>query len=239
MTIQRLAFWSPLAAVALAVAAASTPASGKRGPSTGAASGSSTGASTVRPASAEIAPDPAVLERGRMLVTVGGCNDCHTPWKFDPEIGAPLPDMSRMLSGHPAGAPDPEARPGKFDTAVIGPTFTSFALPFGTVYTANLTPDLDTGLGSWTEKMFVDALKTGKHMGGNGRGILPPMPWTMVGSLEEPDLKAIYAYLRTIPAIRNPVPGHKVPEPVINAITESNRKLVERMRAEKAKKGAH
>src|SRR5262245_36696274 len=158
------------------------------------------------------------VAHGKQLVTIGGCHDCHTPMKFDPEIGMPVPDMTRMLSGHPEGAPDPASSLTGHDAAVFGPTFTSFRLPFGVVYTANLTPDADTGLGSWTEEMVVKAVRTGRHMGGNGRPILPPMPWPNVGMQSDDDIKAIFAYLRTIPAIRNDVPAPKVPEEVMVGI---------------------
>ena len=73
--------------------------------------------------------------------------------------------------------------------------------------------------------MFVDAFRTGKHMGGNGRAILPPMPWMDLAALPEADLKAIYAYLKSIPPVKNPVPAHKVPEPVYDAITENFEKV--------------
>jgi hypothetical protein len=104
-------------------------------------------------------------------------------------------------------------------------------MPFGIVYAPNLTPDKDTGLGSWTEKMFVDAIRTGKHMGGNGRAILPPMPWMDLRALPDPDLKAIFAFLRSIPAVKNPVPAHKVPDPVYDAITENFEKLKKALHA--------
>jgi hypothetical protein len=177
----------------------------------------------AKPAAAKA--EGAPTERGALIVQVGGCNHCHTPWRFDAGLGMPVPDMKRMLSGHPADAPDPEGKPGKRDIGLIGPTFTSFAMPFGTVYAPNLTPDKETGLGSWSEKMFVDAFKNGKHMGGNGRAILPPMPWMDLAALPEADLKSLYAYLKSIPAVRNPVPAHKVPDPVYAAITESFEKL--------------
>jgi hypothetical protein len=173
----------------------------------------------------------AGVGRGALLVQVGGCNHCHTPWVFDANLGMPVPDMKRMLSGHPADAPDPEGKPGKRDIALIGPTFTSFAMPFGVVYAPNLTPDSDTGLGSWTEKMFLDAFRSGKHMGGTGRAILPPMPWMDIAALPEADLKALFAYLKSIPAVRNAVPAHKVPDPVYVAITESFEKLKKAMKA--------
>jgi hypothetical protein len=170
------------------------------------------------------------IARGAQIVVVGGCNHCHTPWAFEPKLGMPVPNMKRMLSGHPADAPDPEGKRGKSDIVLIGPTFTSFAMPFGIVYAPNLTPDKDTGLGTWTEKMFVDAMKTGKHLGGNGRAILPPMPWMDLGQLPESDLKALFAYLRSLPAVRNAVPGHKVPDAAYTAVTESFEKLKKAMR---------
>jgi mono/diheme cytochrome c family protein len=184
---------------------------------------------------APAAADPAAeVARGRQLVTMGGCHDCHTPMKFDPEIGMPVPDMTRMLSGHPEGAPDPASAVTGHDQAVIGPTFTSFKAPFGIVYTANLTPDPDTGLGNWTEEMFVRAVRTGRHMGGNGRPILPPMPWPNIAQQTDADIKAIFAYLRSIPAVRNDVPAPKVPDEVMNGIAAGYDKLLAKMKAHAA-----
>ncbi|HEY0875391.1 MAG TPA: hypothetical protein VGD94_18085, partial [Vicinamibacterales bacterium] len=85
-------------------------------------------------------------------------------------------------------------------------TNTAFAGPWGVSFTANLTPDKDTGLGSWTEEMFLMALRSGRHEG-KGRPILPPMPWRFVGSLSDEDLKAVFAYLQSLPPIRNRVPA--------------------------------
>jgi len=175
------------------------------------------------------------VARGRRLVSIGGCNDCHTPMKFDAELGMPVPDMTRMLSGHPQGAPDPASALGGHDIAVIGPTFTSFRLPFGVVYPANLTPDKDTGLGGWTEEMFVRALRTGRHMGGNGRPILPPMPWMTLAQQSDADLKAIFAYLQSVPAIRNDVPAPKVPDAAMNGIAASYDKILSRMKGQAAR----
>src|SRR5262245_27267536 len=183
------------------------------------------------------APPPATdgkaaqIERGRLLVSIGGCNDCHTPMKFDPEVGMPVPDRSRMLSGHPEGAPDPVGAPGGHDMGVIGATMTSFKLPFGTVYAANLTPEKDTGLGAWTEEMFVRAVRTGRHMGGNGRPIMPPMPWPNVGQQTDADIKAVFAFLQSIPAVRNDVPAPKVPDAVMDGIAASYDKLLKKMQA--------
>ena len=88
---------------------------------------------------------------------------------------------------------------------------TAWAGPWGITYAANLTPDANTGLGIWTEDMFVKALRTGRHMAA-GRKILPPMPWQNLAALDDDDLKAIYGYLRTIPPVSNQVPTPVSPE---------------------------
>jgi len=148
------------------------------------------------------------VARGAYLVTAGGCNDCHTPLVMGPK--GPEPDMSRMLSGHPESMilPPPPALPeGPWNWVGAG-TLTAFAGPWGVSYARNLTPDKATGLGGWTEEMFIQTLRTGRHMG-TGRPLLPPMPWPWAGKYSDADLKAIFAYLRSIPAIKN-----RVPDPV-------------------------
>lgn len=150
------------------------------------------------------------VARGKYLVTVGGCNDCHTPWKLGKN--GPEPDMTRMLSGHPEQLAMPAAPAlgeGPWVTSVSG-TMTAWSGPWGVSFTANLTPDPETGLGKWTEKDFVDALRSGRHMG-RGRPILPPMPWQNYGTMTDADLRAVFAYLRSIPAIRNRVPEPRPP----------------------------
>jgi hypothetical protein len=78
-------------------------------------------------------------------------------------------------------------------------------------FAANLTPDQNTGLGIWTEDMFVRAIRTGKHMGVS-RPIMPPMPWPVFRNASDEDLKSIFAYLRTIPAVTNHVPAYHEPQ---------------------------
>ena len=89
-------------------------------------------------------------------------------------------------------------------------TNTAYSGPWGVSYAANLTPDQNTGLGIWTEEMFVSAIRTGRHMGVS-RPIMPPMPWTVYRNLTDEDLKSVYAFLRTIPAIHNRVPEYEPP----------------------------
>ena len=152
-------------------------------------------------------------EHGKYLVETHLCHDCHTPLKMGPK--GPEPDMSRMLSGHPEGMklpPPPALAPGGPWMAVGAVTMTAWAGPWGISYTMNLTPDQNTGIGIWTEKMFIDALRTGKHMGtASSRDILPPMPWQWIGKMTDDELKAIWAYLRTIPPINNRIPDPTPP----------------------------
>ena len=159
------------------------------------------------PAAAQADNANSQVSRGAYLVKIMGCNDCHTPLKMGAK--GPEPDMSRMLSGHPhdMAVPPPPALTPPW-TVAIAATNTAFAGPWGTSFTFNLTPDPETGLGNWTEKMFMDAIRTGKHQG-IGRPILPPMPWPMYRNATDDDLKAVFAYLRTIPPVKN-----KVPQPV-------------------------
>lgn len=160
----------------------------------------------------------AKVARGQYLVTIGGCNDCHTPLKMGPK--GPEPDMSRMLSGHPeqfvitsqAKMTEPQWM------MASAPTNTAHSGPWGVSFTANLTPDENTGLGIWTEDMFIKALRTGRHMGAS-REILPPMPWFNYGKMTDDDLKAVYAYLRSIPPVHNRVPD---PLPPAAAPTSTN-----------------
>ncbi|WP_134499062.1 c-type cytochrome [Microvirga pakistanensis] len=151
----------------------------------------------------------AQVKRGEYMTMVSGCHDCHTPLKMG--ANGPEPDMSRMLSGHPQDMQLPPA-PGPTGpwNAHVAATLTAWAGPWGVSYTANLTPDPETGvLRDFTEQQFIQTMRTGKHQG-QGRQILPPMPWPMIGKMTDQDLKAIFAYLRQIPPVKN-----KVPDPII------------------------
>jgi cytochrome c553 len=154
------------------------------------------------------APTQTPAERGKVLVQVGGCHDCHSPKDKGQII------QSTMLSGHPSSlkitAPHKVTGPW-----VIGTTdmLTAWSGPWGISFAANITPDPDTGLKSsaWSEDAFLKAMKTGKHIG-TGRDILLPMPWFMYKDLSDEDLKAIWAYLQSIPPVKNEVPD-PIPPP--------------------------
>lgn len=155
----------------------------------------------------------AQIEKGRYLVQSALCADCHSPKIFGPH--GPEPDTTRFLSGAPATNPVPV-----YPSSVLGPDkwgavasndMTTWAGPWGISFARNLTPDVATGIGSWTEDIFIKALRTGKHMG-EGRDILPPMPWTEIRKMKDEDLKAMFAYLQSLPPVHNPVP-EPVPPP--------------------------
>ena len=165
------------------------------------------------PKAAAPAFSPAKVARGKYLVNTAGCHDCHTPFKPGPN--GPEWDMSRMLSGHPEQlqmppAPATISPDGPWVMASSG-TNTAHAGPWGTSFTANLTPDAETGLGLWTLRDFTQTIRTGKHMG-RGRAVLPPMPIPVYNHFTDADLEAIYAYLRTVPPIRNRVPEPRAPQ---------------------------
>src|SRR5215213_9367077 len=113
----------------------------------------------------------AQAKRGEYLVTIGLCHDCHTPLVNGPN--GPAPDMKRALSGHPQDirieAPAKLAQPW---TAAASPTLTAWSGPWGVSFTANLTPDPETGvLRDFTDQQFIQTLRTGRHQG-QGREIL-------------------------------------------------------------------
>lgn len=125
------------------------------------------------------AADDAQIKRGEYLVTLGGCNDCHTPGYF---FGRP--DMSRFLGGSDVGFEIPGQ--GVF----VGP---------------NLTPDKETGLGGWTAEQIVTAIQTGERP--DGRILAPIMPWHNFANLTPDDAKAIATFLQSVKPIDNKVPA--------------------------------
>jgi mono/diheme cytochrome c family protein len=157
-----------------------------------------------------------LVARGKYLVTTGGCGDCHTPKIYT--SNGPVPDSTRRASGFQA-----EEKLPALDVKYVAPgnwvatesNFSAWVGPWGISYAANLTPDNATGIGTLTEEMFIKSLREGKWMG-VGRPLLPPMPWQTIGQMTDQDLKAIYAYLRTIKPIHNevpqPVPPNKMKE---------------------------
>ncbi len=149
------------------------------------------------------------VERGKYLVdAVGACSHCHTP-----RAGADY-NMDMYLAGHPADEPHPQYNFSMMQQNIfllVSPKLSVFSGPFGTSFATNLTPDKETGLGEWTEKMFIDSMRTGHHQGNKeNRKIFPPMPTKHYALMSDADLKAIWAYLKTIKPVKNDV------SPVLN-----------------------
>src|SRR5271155_465548 len=117
------------------------------------------------------------IERGKYLVTLGGCGDCHTPGYF---LGHP--DMKRVLGGSDVG----------------------FAIPgLGVFVGPNLTSDKETGLGNWTTAQIVTALTSGKLP--DGRMLAPSMPWREYANMTAADAQAIAVFLQSLPPVQHQV----------------------------------
>lgn len=158
------------------------------------------------------------IQRGRQLVAASNCSDCHSPKIETPEDDL-TPDPERLMSGHPEGTPLPDLPYQNigaegWESVVYTTDMTVWVGPWGVSFSANLTPDHDTGIGNWTPRMFIMAMRIGKHMG-IGRDLIAPMPWEEYANYNDDDLMAIYAYLRTLQPIRNRVP---VPIPPDDAL---------------------
>lgn len=157
-----------------------------------------------QPAPAASASSEDMIQRGKYLVTVAGCGECHTPHKMGPK--GPEPDETRLLSGHPQDekVTPPAGTPQNW-TILAWRTNTAFFGPWGVAFAANLTPDDETGIGIWDDQMFINAIRTGKHWGA-GRDIARIMPWHNYAQMTDEDLKAVLAYLKSLPPIKNEVP---------------------------------
>jgi mono/diheme cytochrome c family protein len=164
------------------------------------AQSSGTGGATASAKASQIA-------RGKYLVDIMGCHDCHTPMKLGPN--GPEWDMTRALSGHPESLVMPAAPQQKEPwLASMAMTMTAWNGPWGTSFTRNLTPDKETGLGDWTVEEFIATMKTGRERG-KGRPVLPPMPVQNLANLTDSDIRALFSYLQSLPPMKN-----RVPQPV-------------------------
>jgi len=137
------------------------------------------------------------VQRGQYLVNIMGCHDCHSP-KLP---GGMKPDPARPLSGRPQTTKLPSTTPGEMHGSE---DFTAFTGGWGSTVASNLTPDPATGIGTrYTEEKFVKAMRTGTKP--EGVAMRPPMPVDVYVNVKEEDLKAIYAYLKTLKPVRNAV----------------------------------
>lgn len=155
-----------------------------------------------------------LIQRGDILVSTMGCNDCHSPKRIGshgPEI---IPEL--MLSGYQANIPLPTIDKNVLQKGwlLLTGDLTAGVGPWGVSFAANLTSD-QTGIGNWPEENFIRAVKEGKFKGIEGaRSLLPPMPWQNFEKVSVDDIKAIYAYLKSIKPVSNAVPMAIAPDDI-------------------------
>jgi len=155
-----------------------------------------------------------LVQRGEYLVTIMGCNDCHSPKEMGPQGPVLIADL--ILSGYPAARPFEKVEPEliKKGWILFNADLTAAAGPWGVSFAANLTSD-QTGIGNWTEENFKRALKEGKYKGLEGsRMLLPPMPWSNFAVISDEDISAIFQYLRSTKPVSNVVPQPISPEQI-------------------------
>ncbi len=129
---------------------------------------------------APAAADEAQIARGKYLVSIAGCSDCHTPGGM---LGSP--DMNRYLGGSDVG----------------------FSIPTQGVFVGqNLTPDKETGLGQWTADQVVTAIRKGKRP--DGTELSGVMPWASFSKLTDDDAMAIATFLQSLPPVKNKVQAY-------------------------------
>lgn len=148
-----------------------------------------------------------LIEKGKYLVTIAGCHDCHSPKKMNAQ-GIPEIIEASMLGGFPAERDIMEVDKGALrkNWVLMNEDLTQFAGPWGISFTANITSD-PTGIGTWTEEQFRKAMKEGKYKGlDNSRMLLPPMPWQNFVIMTDEDLRAIFTYLKNTNPVSNVVP---------------------------------
>jgi len=155
-----------------------------------------------------------LVQRGEYLVTIMGCNDCHSPKEMGPQGPVLIADL--ILSGYPAARPFEKVEPELIKKVWIlfNADLTAAAGPWGVSFAANLTSD-QTGIGNWTEENFKRALKEGKYKGLEvSRMLLPPMPWSNFAVISDEDISAIFQYLRSTKPVSNVVPQPISPEQI-------------------------
>ena len=159
----------------------------------------------------ELNPENEII-RGKYLVGIMGCNDCHSPKRMGengPEI---IPEL--LLSGYPSDRPivNFDSKLIKEGFVMFYPDLTAAAGPWGISFAGNLTPD-QTGIGNWSEEQFKTAMTKGKFKGiENSRMLLPPMPWFNYIEMKDEDIRAVFNYLKSIEPVRNIVPAPVSPE---------------------------
>ncbi len=88
--------------------------------------------------------------------------------------------------------------------------------PFGTVYSTNITPERQTGIGGWTDEQIITAIRLGRRP--NGERLLPVHPFTVFNGMAEEDLRALVAYLRTLPPVNRSNQAKRITVPLFESV---------------------
>lgn len=148
----------------------------------------------------------ARVARGQYLVTVIGCDDCHSPKRMGAHGPEVIPELRFSGFQKDGKLPPSDGNAVKNGWALFAPDLTATVGPWGTSYAANITSD-QTGIGNWKEENFMLAMREGVVKGIKGnRPMLPPMPWFNFRNMSDEDLKSIFAYLKTTKPVDNVVP---------------------------------
>lgn len=154
------------------------------------------------------------VERGKRLVELGGCSMCHTP-KVKTTLGY-KPDKDKFMSGYPSDKPLPdlpyaEIMTGEAEKKFYTTDATIWVGRWGVSFAPNLTPDPETGIGSWKEEDFIEIFQGNKHFA-EGQQVTTPMPVNVYSQLNFFELRSIFIYLQTLEPVSNEVPTRIPPE---------------------------
>ena len=138
-----------------------------------------------------------VLAQGTYIATVAGCTSCHTPLK--PEYGNPQSltlEQIQTIAFNDLEATDQDRLLAGGRVFDLGPA--------GVVFTKNITPDEQTGIGLWTKEQIKLAIKSG--IDNEGKVLFPVMPYHVYNGMADADLESVILYLQSVRAVNNPVP---------------------------------
>ena len=149
---------------------------------------------------------PEQINEGEILVLEGRCNYCHTP-----EVGPGDINFGKVLYGHPSHEKIPElpkvpVGSQQWFEFVSELDSTVWIAGDKIVFSANITPDKETGIGNWSDKDFINTIRTGIHPGWKKK-LDKPMPWLDYAKLSNKQLTSIYSYLMSQQPVINKVPG--------------------------------
>ena len=88
--------------------------------------------------------------------------------------------------------------------------------PYGTLYSANITPDIKTGIGDWTDEQIITAIRLGRRP--NGERLVPVHPFISFNGMANEDLKALVAFLRTVPPVNRTNTPKKITVPMFDSV---------------------